>query len=262
MKLHNTKLTFVFFYLDNVCIMALHAVQGSVSLNTISEGAVCTQVYAVVITLVMLFASLFRELKYMSFLGAFAASTMLVCIILAMIFSGVQGLPANHTEGPIIIRPWAAPGTTGLSGVISGTNAVLNILYTYVGHILVPSFIADMKEPKDFPKALYVSITAEIILFSLAGGIIYSQIGETDMTSPAYGSLIAKYKKTIAAFVLPTVIIVGSVYCIITARTIFSRFFSFNSVHRRAHTIKGWGSWSLIVLTLWIIAYVSCYNNF
>ena len=177
---------------------------------------------------------------------------MLLCIFLAMLFAGIQDGPANHTGGPIIVAPWASDAI----GVVSGNNAVLNILYTYVGHILIPTFVADMKEPKDFDKAIYLSIAAEIILFSLAGGIIYWQIGATDMTSPAYGSLEPAFKKTIAAFVLPTVTIVGGVYCLVTAKTVFARIFDFNSIHRRSHTVKGWTAWVVIIIVLWILAYI------
>lgn len=31
-------------------------------------------------------------------------------------------------------------------------SAYLNIAYTFIGQITLPSFIAEMKEPKDFPK--------------------------------------------------------------------------------------------------------------
>lgn len=76
------------------------------------------------------------------------------------------------------------------------------------------------------------------------------------MTSPAYGSLEPHFKKVIAAFVLPTVVIVGGVYCLVTAKTIFARVFDFNSVHRRSHTMKGWSAWIMIILVLWILAYI------
>lgn len=132
---------FVGLVLNNVAIMGLHVVQFSVSINTLSGGARCTQVFAVCGTLLMLLISLFRELKHMSLLGAVASGSMLICIILAMIFAGVQDLPANHSGGPLIVQPWAS----NTVGVVSGNNAVLNILYTYVGHILIPTFVADMK---------------------------------------------------------------------------------------------------------------------
>lgn len=69
-----------------------------------------------------------------------------------------------------------------------------------------PRFIADMKRPQDFPKALYVSMAAELVLFTLGGAIIYSQVGEEYVTSPAYGALKGNFSKIVAGFVLPTII--------------------------------------------------------
>ena len=71
---------------------------------------------------------------------------------------------------------------------------------------MIPSFIADMRNPADFPKALYVSMAAELVLFTLGGAIIYSQVGEEFITSPAYGSLSGAYGKIVAGFVLPTIV--------------------------------------------------------
>jgi hypothetical protein len=50
-----------------------------------------------------------------------------------------------------------------------------------------------MKRPEDFPKALYISMTVELALFSTCGAIVYSYAGTALTTAPAYGSLIAKY---------------------------------------------------------------------
>ena len=32
--------------------------------------------------------------------------------------------------------------------------------------------------------------------------------------------------------------------------------FDHKSVHRRQHTVKGWGTWVLITIVLWILAYI------
>jgi hypothetical protein len=60
-----------------------------------------------------------------------------------------------------------------LSGTtfVAGMNAFLNISYTFIGQITLPSFIAEMKNPLDFNKALWVVTIAEVILFSLVGAI-------------------------------------------------------------------------------------------
>lgn len=49
-------------------------------------------------------------------------------------------------------------------------------------------------------------MAAELILFTLGGAIIYSQVGEEYITSPAYGSLKGSFSKIVAGWVLPTII--------------------------------------------------------
>lgn len=64
---------------------------------------------------------------------------------------------------------WAPPGTTFVQGV----NALLNIVYTFIGHALIPSFIGDMEHPEHFPKSLAVSMIAEMLLFTITGAVVY-----------------------------------------------------------------------------------------
>ena len=74
-----------------------------------------------------------------------------------------------------VIVPGGAPQVlvVPLAGTtfVSGMNAFLNISYTFIGQITLPSFIAEMKNPLDFNKALWVVTIAEVILFSLVGAI-------------------------------------------------------------------------------------------
>lgn len=74
---------------------------------------------------------------------------------------------------------------------------------------LIPSFVGDMAKPEDFPKALYLSMAAELVLFTITGAVVYSHTGTILTTAPAYGSLIKRYAQPAAAFTLPTIIIVG-----------------------------------------------------
>ncbi|KAF9510103.1 hypothetical protein BS47DRAFT_1364797 [Hydnum rufescens UP504] len=161
--------------------------------------------------------SFFRDLKHMSALEIIAASTMFIALLLTMIFAGVQDHPAGYKGDPITIRAWAAPGSTFVEGL--GTVQVLNITYGYVGQMVTLSddgkltslyckqqrFIGDMRNPEDFPKALYISMAAELLL-TFGGAIIYWKTGEEYVTSPAYGALLPHYRKAVAGTVLPTII--------------------------------------------------------
>lgn len=64
-----------------------------------------------------------------------------------MIFAGVESHPAGYdlaTLGKPLVTAVPVSGTT----FVSGLSAFLNISYTFIGQITLPSFIAEMKEPR------------------------------------------------------------------------------------------------------------------
>jgi hypothetical protein len=105
-------------------------------------------------------------------------------------------------------------------------------------------------------RALTSCDQAELCLFTISGAVVYSYTGTILTTAPAYGSLIAKYGRPAAAFTLPTIIIVGILYSLVTSRAVFFQIFPENSIHRRTHTVKGWTVWTAIVTIGWLLAFV------
>lgn len=99
---------------------------------------------------------------------------MLVATLIVICGHGVQGYPSGYDPTmPITHSVWAPKGTTFVQGV----NALLNVVYTFIGHALIPSFVGDMERPQDFPKALAVSMAAEFALFTLTGAVVYHYTG-------------------------------------------------------------------------------------
>lgn len=107
----------------------------------------------------------------------------------------------------------------------------------------------------DFPKALWACTIAEIIVFSIVGGVIYGYTGNQYVTAPAFGSLKPIYKKAAFSFMIPTIIFLGCLYASVTARFVYFRIFR-NSKHMNNHTVLGWASWSGILLATWILAFI------
>lgn len=66
------------------------------------------------------------------------------------------------------------------------------------------TFISEMKEPRDFPKALIGLQTVEITLYLIAAIVIYVYIGP-DVASPALGSTAPVVRKVAYGIALPTV---------------------------------------------------------
>ena len=170
-----------------------------------------------------------------------------------MAFAGAEPHPYGYKAGQDpIVKSIPAAGTT----FVQGLNAYLNISYTFIGQITLPSFIAEMKEPRDFWKAVLSVTIAEIILFSLVGSIIYVYTGNQYITSPAFGSIGNDiYKKISFSFMVPTLIFLGVLYASVSARFIFLRIFE-GTRHKSSHTIVGWASCAGILAVLWIVAFI------
>ncbi|CDZ97743.1 Amino acid transporter, transmembrane [Phaffia rhodozyma] len=243
---------------NNIFIMGLHCNAGATAINTL-RPTICTSLWAFILTIFMWAGSLIRDLRHTTILGIVSAGTMFVCFLVVVIGHGVQGTPNGYVPATATTPAtdlswtvWAPEGTTFVQGV----SALLNIVYTFVGQALIPSFVGDMARPEDFGKALYLSMAAELLLFTITGAVVYSYTGTQLTTAPAYGSLIKRFGKPAAALTLPTIIIVGILYSLVTSRAIFFQIFPEHSVHRRTHTKKGWIVWVSIVTVIWIIAYI------
>jgi hypothetical protein len=165
----------------------LHVVVISRYINTmIGTHPVCTVVWGAVGAIVSWVCSMPRTFDALSKLATVSAFFTFISVILAAAFAGAEGKhgtagyrpnpgtsatgkPLPYGDPTILVIP--AAGTT----FVAGMEAYLNIAYTFIGQITLPSFIAEMKNPYDFRKALWVVTIAEIIVFSLVGGIGKSQ---------------------------------------------------------------------------------------
>jgi hypothetical protein len=220
----------------------------AISCQTVSIGAI--------VAIISWVASLPRTFGVLSHLGTGSAIFTFISVILAVIFAGIESHPAGYnpvpTTDPLTGKalPSGAPIVTILplatTTFVTGLNAFLNISYTFIGQITLPSFIAEMKEPRDFPKALWACTILEIIVFSIVGGAVYAYTGNQYMTSPAFGSLQPLYKKIAFSFMIPTIIFLGVLYASVSARFVFLRIFH-NTRHKSENTVVGWASWAAIL---------------
>lgn len=119
---------------------------------------------------------------------------------------------------------------------------------------MYPTFIAEMKDPREFPKALYAVTVAEFILFSVTGVVVYRYTGQYT-TAPAVGTLKPVFKKIAFAFVLPTTIIIGVLYASVVAKYVFGRIFM-GTKHYNNHTVIGWTGWTLCVVATWVFGWI------
>ncbi|KAF1968379.1 hypothetical protein BU23DRAFT_480457 [Bimuria novae-zelandiae CBS 107.79] len=248
--------TAVMFLLNNTFIQGLHCLVGAKYLNTMSSHGMCTIGFSAIIAVISWFCSLPRTFGALSKGATISAIFTFVSVMLATIFSGLMDHPKGYPieKGPIepIVLAIPAKGTT----FVMGMSAFMNISYTFIGQITLPSFIAEMKEPKDFPKALWAVTIAEVIVFGLVGSIVYAYTGTQYMTAPAFGSIGNEvWLKVSFSFMIPTIIFLGVLYASVSARFIFFRIFN-GTRHMGNHTVVGWATWAGILAVLWVLAFI------
>ena len=74
----------------------------------------------------------------------------------------------------------------------------------YAGHLAFFSFISELKDPRDFPKALYLLQICATIIYIVVAVVVYRYAG-SEVMSPAIGSIQGVVKKVAYGIALPTV---------------------------------------------------------
>lgn len=83
-------------------------------------------------------------------------------------------------------------------------TAVTNIVFAYCAHVAFFGLLAEMREPRDFPKALYMLQIFEIVFYTVAAVVIYYYAGQS-VASPALGSAGPLLSKVAYGIAIPTV---------------------------------------------------------
>ncbi len=244
----------------------LHVLTGAQYMNTMSSHGMCTVGFSAIMAIICFVCSLPRTFSTLAKLATASAIFTFISVLLAAIFAGIEAHPANYNPdpnaiipktgglhaGPLIVLAIPAKGT----GFVPGMNAFLNISYTFIGQITIPSFIAEMREPRDFPKALWAVTICEILVFGIVGSVVYAYTGTQYNTAPAFGSLGNElFKKVAFSFMIPTLIFLGVLYASVSARFLFFRLFD-GTRHKSSHTVVGWASWAGILAGTWVAAFI------
>ena len=118
--------------------------------------------------------------------------------------------------------------------------------------------MSELKEPKDYPKALILLQSVSITFYCTVACVIYYYVG-SDVTSPALGAAPLKVKKIAYGLAIPTIIIAGVINGHIAAKYFYVKVYRDWFKQKEVVTQKTWkafGSWAVICAILWIVAWL------
>jgi hypothetical protein len=125
---------------------------------------------------------------------------------------------------------------------------------TTAGHVAFFSFHAELKNPHDFKKALFLEQGIAVTFYMTISVVIYYYAGPF-VASPALGSARPLITKVAFGIALPTIIVAGVVNGSVACKYIYFRIWSGTNVASQK-TFKSLGSWYGICAGAWFLSWV------
>ncbi|OBZ65707.1 N amino acid transport system protein [Grifola frondosa] len=228
-----------------IFICGSHVLTGLIAFDTITAGVSCSVLWGGITAIVCLVLTVPRTLNGISYLSIASFISIIAAILITMIGVGVMG---HHG------------GVTAHSNLTfaRGFLAVTDIIFAYAGHVGFFTFIAEMRVPEDFSKALWFLQIADTTLYLIVGLVVYAYAGATTV-SPALGNTGTILRRISYGIALPTIVIAGVINGHVCAKLIFIRIFRRNGVHSKhmtSHSFIGWATWVGICFVIWALAFV------
>ncbi|KAE8382015.1 transmembrane amino acid transporter protein-domain-containing protein [Aspergillus bertholletiae] len=225
-----------------IFLMASHILTFSVLFNTITGHGTCTIVFAVIGMVVSFIGALPRTMNKVYYMSIVSCVSIITATIVTMISIGVQAPPDVQVD--------ATREVTFQDAFL----AVCNIIFAYITHVAFFGLISEMKDPREFPKALTMLQVVDTSMYVVTAVVVYRYAGP-DVASPALSSAGPLMKKVAYGLAMPTVVIAGVIYGHVACKYIYVRVFR-GSDHMHQKSMLSVGTWVGIALALWLIAWV------
>ena len=246
-----------------VFIMGAHILTFSVMMNTTTIHASCTIWWTLIALGVSIAATLPKTFKTNSYISIFctyhltdatrcklingeACMSIIVATFIALVSLAVDkpGLGNSYTFTPL-----------ALTSIGQGSVAAGNIVLAFSGHIAYFNIMTEMKNPREFKKALTAAQVTSIVIYLVVGLVIYYYAGQ-DVASPAINSVRLVVRKASYALATPTIVIAGVITALVASKTMHRHIKQRGPLAKIDEETKGWLSWTVIVVSLWVVAWL------
>ncbi|KAF7555716.1 hypothetical protein G7Z17_g1972 [Cylindrodendrum hubeiense] len=224
----------------------------SIAFNALSDHGACSVWFSFVAAILIIMYSSIRTFDKMTW----PMTAAFICVmggILAVVIGVtlVDRPAAAPTEGDFELGFYVVGHPTFAAGV---TAAATIFISSAAGPVYLP-IIAEMKNPKDYKKAVFpVGIIVGSVYLSLSM-VVYYYCGQW-IATPSLGSAGPLVKKVAYGIALPSLIVSAGIFNHAAAKYAFVRLFR-NSSHFQANTWQHWTSWIGLNITFGFLAFIT-----
>lgn len=176
-----------------IFIMGSHILAFSIMMNVLTDHSRCTILYAATGLLVSFILTLPRRLEKLSHLSSVSFVSIIGAVLTSMV-----GVALNTTHS-VSISAFSPVPT-----LHDACLAIANVVFAYAGHVAFFTMFSELKDIRDFPKALALLQMSEMILYTITAIVIYTYAGH-EVKSPALNSAGNAFRKISYGVALPTV---------------------------------------------------------
>lgn len=234
-----------------IFIMGAHLVSFGVAIDAlVGESKVCAVVLLFAGFIISFLLTIPRTLRHMSYYCIASFMSIIGAVVVTMLAVGIERPAAR--DGHLEVRLWPEPGLD----FYSAFSAVCNIVFAYAAHVAFFTFISELKNPQDFPKALAFLQITDVSMYIISAIVIYAFAG-SQVANPALNSASNAWRKVAFGVALPTIIIAAVVNGHVAVKWVYVRLLRDSKediMHQK--TLKARGIWIAIAFTAWLVAWL------
>ncbi|CAK9780990.1 unnamed protein product [Cutaneotrichosporon oleaginosum] len=221
----------------------------STALNAISMHGACTAIFVAVAAITGFIFSSIRTLGQIMWLGWVGCVSIVAALLILVIAVGTQGAPVDLPPGEsVVIKLFGTPTFA------RAMSSIASLVFACGGAPTFFGMISEMRDPREYPKALFASQGFVTVLFCVIGAVTYAFCGDY-VASPALGSAGPLLKKVCYGIAIPALLLTLMIYCHTAAKYIMVRLLR-GTRHLTANTATHWTVWLSSVFGCIFIAYI------
>lgn len=176
-----------------IFIMGSHILTFSIMMNVLTEHATCTIIFALIGLITSLVLTLPRRLEDLS-----RISIVSFISIIGAVFTTMVGVSVEN------IVPKSVALFSSRPTVHDAFLAIASIIFAYAGHVSFFTLFSELRDIREYPKALALLQINDTVLYTVAAVVIYLFVG-SDVASPALNSARPLMRKVAYGIAMPTV---------------------------------------------------------